>query len=224
LRSDNGGEYVSKAFTGFCAQEGIRREWTVPYNPQQNGVAERKNRSIIGAARSMLHDQSLPFFLWAEACSTAVYLQNRSPHRVLGSKTLEEAFTGKKPDVSRFRVFGCVTYSHVPKEKKTKLEPTAEKGIFVGYSETSKAYRIYIPALRKTVLRRDVRFEEERAVVKSRGLDQVQSGSQLQGDQVQGTGGGSGSQVSGVTNSQVTGSTGYRSTDDWDMEFWYRGQ
>ena len=134
----------------------------------------------------MLHDQSLPFFLWAEACSTAVYLQNRSPHRVLGSKTPEEVFTGKKPDVSRFRIFGCVTYSHVSEEKRTKLEPTAEKGIFVGYSETSKAYRIYILALRKTVLRRDVRFEEERVVVKSRGLDQdqVQSGSQLQSGQV----------------------------------------
>ena len=206
LRSDNGGEYVSNDFKDFCAQEGIRREWTVPYNPQQNEVAERKNRSIVGAARSMLHDQSLPFFLWAEACSTAVYLQNRSPHRVLGSKTPEEAFTGKKPDVSRFRIFGCMTYSHVPEEKRTKLEPTAEKGIFVGYSETSKAYRIYISALRKTVLRRDVRFEEEKAVVKSRGLDQVQSGSQVQGDLIQGTGGGSGSQVSGVTGSQVTGS------------------
>jgi len=66
-----------------------------------------------------------------------------------------------------------MTYSYIPEEKRTKLEPTAEKGIFVGYSETSKAYRIYIPALRKTVLRRDVRFEEEKAVVKSRGLDQV---------------------------------------------------
>ena len=88
----------------------------------------------------------------------------------MGSKTPEEAFTGKNPDVSRFRVFGCVTYSHVPKEKRTKLEPTAEKGIFVGYSGTSKAYRIYISALRKTVLRRDVRFEEERAVVKVQGF------------------------------------------------------
>jgi hypothetical protein len=154
----------------------------------------------------MLHDQSLPFFLWAEACSTTVYLQNRSPHRVLGSKTPKEAFMGKKPDVSRFRIFGCMTYSHIPEEKRTKLEPTAEKGIFVGYSETSKAYRIYILALRKIMLRRDVRFEEEKAFVKSRGLDQVQSGSQSQGDLVQGTGGGSGSQVLEVTGSQVTGS------------------
>jgi hypothetical protein len=99
LRSDNGGEYTSKEFMDFCAGEGIRRELTVPYNPQQNGVAERKNRAIVGAARAMLHDQGLPLFLWAEACYTAVYLQNRSPHRAVGSMTPEEAFSGKKPEV-----------------------------------------------------------------------------------------------------------------------------
>ena len=87
LRSDNGGEYTSKEFDGFCRQEGIRRQLTVPYTPEQNKVAERKNRSIVGVARAMLHDQSLPFFLWAEACSTVVYLQNRSPHRAVGNMT-----------------------------------------------------------------------------------------------------------------------------------------
>ena len=63
LRSDNGGEYTSKEFDGYCRQEGIKRQLTVPYTPKQNGVAERKNRSIVGATRAMLHDQSLPFFL-----------------------------------------------------------------------------------------------------------------------------------------------------------------
>jgi hypothetical protein len=99
LRSDNGGEYTSKDFMDFCAGEGIRRELIVPYNPQQNGVVERKNRAIVGAARALLHDQGLPLFLWAEACYTAVYLQNRSPHRAVGSMTPEEAFSGKKPEV-----------------------------------------------------------------------------------------------------------------------------
>ena len=110
----------------------------VPYTPEQNGVVERKNRSIVGAARAMLHDQSLPFFLWVEACSTVVYLQNRSPHRALGNKTPKDMFIGKKPEVSRFHIFGCLTFSHVPFEKRTKLEPTAERGIFFGYDETSK--------------------------------------------------------------------------------------
>ena len=74
LRSDNGGEYTLGEFVEYCAEVGIRREFTIPYNPQQNGVAERKNRSIGGAAKAMLHDQGLPLFLWAEACNMAVYL------------------------------------------------------------------------------------------------------------------------------------------------------
>jgi hypothetical protein len=95
----------------FCAGEGIRRELIVPYNPQQNGVAERKNRTIVGVARAMLHDQGLPLFLWAEACYTAVSLQNKSPHKVVGSMTPEEAFYGKKLEVGHLRIFGCITYS-----------------------------------------------------------------------------------------------------------------
>jgi transposase InsO family protein len=129
LRTDNGGEYTSKEFMDFCAGESIRRELIVPYNPQQNGVVDRKNRAIVGAARAMLHDQGLPLFLWAEACYTAIYLQNRSPHRAMGSMTPQEAFSGKKPEVGHFRIFGCLTYSHVPSEKRTKLEPTAKRGI-----------------------------------------------------------------------------------------------
>jgi hypothetical protein len=167
LRSDNGGEYSSRQFVDFCAQRGIGRQMTVPYNPQQNGVAERKNQAITGAARSMLHDQSLPLYLWAEACATAVYLQNRSPHRILGKMTPEEAFTGRRPDVEHIRIFGCSTFSHVPSERRTKLDPTAQQGILVGYSEVSKAYRIYIPPLRKVVVSRDVRFEEDRAFARS---------------------------------------------------------
>jgi hypothetical protein len=87
---------------------------TVLYNPQQNGVVERKKRAIIGATRSMLHDQEFPFYLCVEACSTLVYLQNKSPHRDLGRKTLEEAFTGSRLDVEHLRIFGCLTFSHVP--------------------------------------------------------------------------------------------------------------
>ena len=115
----------------------------------------------------MIHDQGLPLFLWAEACSTAVYLQNRSPHRVLGNLTPDEAFSGEKPNMGHLHIFGCLTYSYIPKEKRTKLEPMAEKGIFVGYSETSKVFHIYIPSIRKVILRRDVKFEEQRAFRKS---------------------------------------------------------
>ena len=95
-------------------------------------------------------------------------------HRALGCKTPEEMFTGKKPEIGHFRIFGCLTYSHVPSEKRTKLEATGEKGIFVGYDETSKAFRIYLPAQRRVVVRREVRFEEERAFRKSQELEEEQ--------------------------------------------------
>ena len=106
LRSDNGGEYVDKDFTDFWTKEGIRREWKTPYNPEQNGVAERKNRTIVEAARVMLYDQDMPKFLWAKACNTVVYVQNRTPHRALGKTTPERVFTEKTPKVSNFKIFG----------------------------------------------------------------------------------------------------------------------
>ena len=140
---------------------------TVPYTPQQNEVAERKNHSIVGAARAMLHGQSLPFFLRGEACSTVVYVLNRSLHHALGSKTPEETFTGKVLEIGHFWIFGFLTYSHVPSEKRTKLEATGKCGIFVGYDETSKAFHIYLPSQRKVVVRREVKFEEEKAFRRS---------------------------------------------------------
>ena len=85
---------------------------------------------------AMTHDQDLPMHLWAEAAKTAVYVQNRSPHRVLGNKTPEEMFSGEKPEVSHLWIFGCPVFIHVRKGKRTKLEPSGRKGIFVGYCET----------------------------------------------------------------------------------------
>jgi transposase InsO family protein len=144
-RSNNGGEYTSKELVAFCKAAKIRRELIVPHNPQQNGVAKRKNRSIEEFVKAMMNDQNLSMFLWGEATMTFVYVQNRSPRRILKKMTPEEAFSGKKPSVEHLRIFGCPVYIHVPKDKRKKLEPSGKKGIFVGYSETSKAYRIYVP-------------------------------------------------------------------------------
>jgi hypothetical protein len=116
----------------------------------------------------------MPLFLWADACYTTIYLQNRSPHKAVGSMTPEEAFSRKKPEVGHLRIFGCITYSHVPSKKRKMLETMVERGICVGYSWTSKAFRIYLPSLRKIVLRRDVRFEEDGAFTKSRGTEKVE--------------------------------------------------
>jgi len=169
LHSDNGEEYIDKDFTDFRAKEGIKREWTTPYNPQQNGVAERKNRTIVGAAKAMLYDQDLPIFLWAEACNTTMYIQNRAPHRALGKKTLG-VFTRKKPKVNHLRIFGNISYCHMPDDKRTKLDQTAEKGVFVEYNETSKAFRIYIPSSRKIVVGRDMKFIEDPTFRRSREM------------------------------------------------------
>jgi hypothetical protein len=155
----------------------------------------------------MLHDQGLPLFLWAEACYTAIYLQNKIPHKVVRSMTPEKDFSEKKPEVGHLWIFGCITYSHVPSKKRTNLEPTTERGIFVGYNETSKAFCTYLPSSRKTVLRRDAIFEEDRAFRKSRRIEKGEQYSShielsLQQAIVKQS---SGPPVSGMTGSQVTG-------------------
>jgi hypothetical protein len=114
----------------------------------------------------MMCDQDLPTALWVEAASTVVYIQNISPHAILGNETL----TGEKPEVEHLRIFGCLVSIHVPKDKRTKMETSGKKGIFLGYSETSKAYRIYIPGERHIEVRRDVSFHEEDAFKRSKEL------------------------------------------------------
>jgi transposase InsO family protein len=173
LRSNNGGEYISNAFRDLCTKEGIKRDLMAPHNPQQNGVFECKNRNIVGVSKAMFHIHGFHMSLWDEACNIAVFLQNRSLHKVLGRDTLKEAFTGKNLDVSHFRIFGSLVYCHVSSNIKKKLEPAIVKGIFVGYSETAKAYRVYVSTLRRTVIRRDVRFEEGRAIRKSLDHEQI---------------------------------------------------
>ena len=107
LRTDNGKEYISNIFINYCKTIGIKRECFVPYNPQQNGIAERKNRSIVHSSKEMLHDQNLETFLWGEASNTAIFIQNRCPHSHLELKTPEEVFSRKKPDLKHLRIFGC---------------------------------------------------------------------------------------------------------------------
>ena len=160
LRSDNGGEYISRAFDGFLKSQGIRHHTTVAYTPEQNGVAERANRTIVERARSMLHDQSLPHELWAEASSTAVYLINRSPTKALTDMTPEEAWTGTKPSISHLRTFGCRAYAHVPKQKRSKFDRKAIECIFVGYPDNVKGYKLFNPDTKTVINSRDVTFDE----------------------------------------------------------------
>ena len=119
------------------------------------------------AIKTMIHDQDLPMHLWAEAARTTVYVQNRLSHSTLEFKTPEEVYTGKKPEVTHLKVFGCPIYVHISKEKRTKLDPSGKKGIFVGYYEVSKAFRIYISGFHHIEISRDVTFDEEAALKKS---------------------------------------------------------
>ncbi|MCO5583425.1 hypothetical protein L7F22_037336 [Adiantum nelumboides] len=134
LQTDNGGEYTSQAFKAYCAQQGIRHNLTVPHTPQQNGIAERKNCSLMNSARSMLRVAGLPPSFWEEAVSTACYLQNCSYSRSIKGIPYSLWYR-KEPDYCSLRIFGCTCYAYIPAPSRNKLDDRALKAIFVGYGE-----------------------------------------------------------------------------------------
>ena len=160
LRSDGGGEYFSNEFSNFLIENGIRRQFTCRYTPQQNGVAERKNRVIVEVARSMLNEKKMPHSFWADVVSIVVYLINRCPTAGIHALTPEEIWCDKKPDLSNLRIFGCICYVHVPSEVRSKLDAKSEKCIFIGYSLEQKGYRCYNPITKELRISRDVVFDE----------------------------------------------------------------
>ena len=161
LRTDRGGEYMSNAFKDFLAHKGIKHQCTMPYTPQQNGVAERKNRSLMEMARCMLKAKGLPHKLWMEAVACATHVLNRCPTKVLKTITPFEVWHDRKPSVDYMRVFGCLAYAHVPQQLRGKLDDKAIKCIFVGYSARSKGYRLFNPVLQKVFESQDVIFVED---------------------------------------------------------------
>ena len=161
IRSDNGGEYSSNEFKDYCNEVGIAHQFTNPYTPEQNGVSERYNRTIMEAARSMLLHSHLPLSFWAEAVSTANYLRNRSPTSSLSGKTPYECWNGMKPDLSNLRVFGCISYMHIPKELRKKLDPKSEKCIFAGYPDGTKGYKLYNLKTQRFTRSRSILFCED---------------------------------------------------------------
>lgn len=160
LRTDNGGEYVSKEFEDFLRTEGIRHEFTVPKTPEQNGVAERMNRTLGEKVRAMLSDSGLPKAFWAETFATATYLHNRSPTKALGQITPFEAWTGMKPTVGHLKRFGCAAYAHIPKDERAKLDAKSRRCIHIGYGTNVKGYRLYDQEKKRAFFSRDVKFDE----------------------------------------------------------------
>ncbi|GAU42828.1 hypothetical protein TSUD_185870 [Trifolium subterraneum] len=149
LRTDGGGEYTSKEFENIRISQGIVHEVTTPYTPQHNGIAERRNRTLLYMARSMIKQKALPHKFWGEAVTTAAYILNKCPTKKLKIVT-EEAWCGRKPIVKHLKVFGSLCYKHVPDARRTKLEDKSEIMILIGNDEKvdSTMFRKMVGSLR----------------------------------------------------------------------------
>ncbi|CAL2255037.1 unnamed protein product [Prunus armeniaca] len=161
LRSDRGGEYTSTEFSKFCDDMGMERQLTVAHSPQQNGVAERKNRSIVEMAKCMMFEKKMPLEFWVEAVNTAVYVLNRCPTKALEKKTPFEAYSGRKPGIKHLRVFGSLCYAQIPEQQRQKFDQTSTRCVFLGYGSYEKGYRLYNLESGKVIISRDVIFNEE---------------------------------------------------------------
>ena len=136
IRSDNGSEFKNYTLEEFLSDEGIEHQYSAPYTPQQNGVAERKNRTLVEMARSMLDEYKSPYNFWSEAINTACHASNRLFLRKILKKTPYELLTGCKPNVKYFRVFGCKCFFLNKKDRLAKLQSKTIEGIFVDMPQT----------------------------------------------------------------------------------------
>ena len=143
IRSDHGKEFENSIFSNFCNKHGIAHEFSAPKTPQQNGVVERKNRTLQEMARVILNSKKLSSRLWAEVVNTACYTINKVYLRPCTTKTPYEIWKGKKPNLSYFHIFGCVCYILNDREQLGKFQPKSDKSIFLSYSLNSRAYRVY---------------------------------------------------------------------------------
>jgi hypothetical protein len=160
LRTDRGGEFTSVDFGRYCAEHGVHRQLTAPYSPQQNGVVEHRNQSVVAMARCMLKAKNLPGRFWGEAVTAAVYIQNRAPTRALDKKTPYEAWHGERPHVHYLRTFGCIAHVKNTRPGLKKLDDRSTRVIFVGYESGSKAFRFYDPNTDRVIVSRDAVFDE----------------------------------------------------------------
>ena len=173
LRSDNGGEYTSNAFKQHLSQYGILHQTSCPYTPQQNGVAERKNRHLMEVARSLMFQSNVPKRFWSDAVATACYLINRTPTKILNEKAPFEVLNKYKPVLDYLKVFGCLCFVLKPGEMRNKLEARSTKAVFIGYSATQKGYKCYDPIARRVLVSRDVKFLEDRGYYEEKNQEDL---------------------------------------------------
>jgi hypothetical protein len=159
IRSDNGMEFKNSQIKGFFEQ-GIKHEFSFPYTPQQNGIMDRKNRTLLDMARTMLDEYKTPDRFWAEAINTACYSINLLYlHRIL-KRTSYELLTGKKPNVSYFRVFGSKCFILIKGARNSKFAPKAVEGFLLGYDSNTRAYRVFNKSTRLVEVSCDIVFDE----------------------------------------------------------------
>lgn len=159
LRTDNGGEFCNRKFDQLCENSGIIHQKSCAYSPQQNGLAERYNRTIVERARCMLFDSNLPRSFWGEAVLTSVKIMNSTMNTAI--KAIPSEIWNKKPvDFSSFRVFGCRAMVKIPDAQRKKFDKKSIECIFVGYAENQKGYRLIQKSTNKLIISRDVIFFE----------------------------------------------------------------
>jgi hypothetical protein len=170
LRTDNGGEFTAAEFALYYADEGIQRHYSALYSPQQNGIVEWRNQTVVGMARAFLKQRGMSVVFWGEAVVTAVYILNRSLTKALNGRTLYEAWHGRKPAVSHLRLFGCLV-SGKELDHIGKLDDRSTPGVFIGYAEGSKAYCILDLGIQRVRTMREVVFDEGRGWAWDKAVD-----------------------------------------------------
>ena len=167
IRTDGGGEFINNAADLFLRQRGISRQVTTAYTSNQNGVAERVNRTLLDAVRSMLHHANLSDYFWPLAVQAAAYVRNCCPTAAVQNMTPHQAWTARRPDIRLLRVFGCIGHVHVPEQSADRVNKLSARSILcihVGYSHRSKAYQLFNPQTHRLLTSKDVTFEESRFV------------------------------------------------------------
>jgi transposase InsO family protein len=174
IRSDNGIEFKNSQIEGFIEEEGIKHEFSSPYTPQQNGVVERKNRTLSDMVRTMLDEYKTPDRFWTEAINTACYSINRLYlHRIL-KKTSYELLTSRKPSVYYFRVFGSKCFILIKRGRNYKFAPKAVEGLLLGYDSNTRAYRVFNKSIGLVEVSCDFVFDETNgSQVKQVDLDEL---------------------------------------------------
>ena len=162
LRTDRGGEFCSKNFTTFCEAHGILRHYTAPYTPQQNGVVERRNRTVVAMARSLLKERKVPLQYWGEAVRHAVFILNKLPTRAMSTITPHEAWFRKRPNAECLKVFGCIAYMKTPAVHTKKLDDRSQMVVHFGREPGIKAFRLFDPITNSILISRDVVFVEQK--------------------------------------------------------------